>query len=247
MKKGFTLIELLIVVAIIAILAAIAVPNFLEAQVRAKVSRVKNDQRSLATALETYYVDNNTYPLAAGSSSGTTTVTMLKNRGYVATATVPTGTAVAGRNEAGFTVAPKPAVPGLTSGVPSFFSLTTPISYISSYFTDPFSQGARDTFVYYPDGPCWILVSYGPDADQPSGATATTAYSDLIGDLATDFYLASGTETFTATAFFCEDLTGSRQNVLVGTAVDGTTVKQSYTYDPTNGTTSPGDVYRIKD
>jgi general secretion pathway protein G len=60
---GFTLIELLIVVAIIAILAAIAVPNFLEAQTRAKVSRVKADQRSLATALEAYVIDHNTYPL----------------------------------------------------------------------------------------------------------------------------------------------------------------------------------------
>jgi type II secretion system protein G len=59
--KGFTLIELLIVVAIIAILAAIAVPNFLEAQTRAKVSRVKNDLRSLATAQEAYYVDWNSY------------------------------------------------------------------------------------------------------------------------------------------------------------------------------------------
>lgn len=59
--SGFTLIELLIVVAIIAILAAIAVPNFLEAQVRAKVSRAKTDMRTLATGLEAYHVDNNGY------------------------------------------------------------------------------------------------------------------------------------------------------------------------------------------
>jgi type II secretion system protein G len=63
-KRGFTLIELLIVVAIIAILAAIAVPNFLEAQVRSKVSRVKSDMRSIDTALQAYYVDNNRYPPA---------------------------------------------------------------------------------------------------------------------------------------------------------------------------------------
>lgn len=61
-KKAFTLIELLIVVAIIAILAAIAVPNFLEAQVRSKVSRVKSDMRSIATALEAYAVDYSKYP-----------------------------------------------------------------------------------------------------------------------------------------------------------------------------------------
>ncbi|MBX7245780.1 MAG: type II secretion system protein GspG [Candidatus Sumerlaeaceae bacterium] len=63
MKKAFTLIELLIVVAIIAILAAIAVPNFLEAQVRSKVSRAMADIRSLATAVEAYAVDNNKYPI----------------------------------------------------------------------------------------------------------------------------------------------------------------------------------------
>jgi type II secretion system protein G len=61
--KAFTLIELLIVVAIIAILAAIAVPNFLEAQTRAKVSRVRADMRSLSTAMEAYAVDNNRYPI----------------------------------------------------------------------------------------------------------------------------------------------------------------------------------------
>jgi prepilin-type N-terminal cleavage/methylation domain-containing protein len=64
-RHGFTLIELLIVVAIIAILAAIAVPNFLEAQVRSKVSRTKNDMRSLATAMEAYYTDQNAYPVDA--------------------------------------------------------------------------------------------------------------------------------------------------------------------------------------
>jgi prepilin-type N-terminal cleavage/methylation domain-containing protein len=59
--RAFTLIELLIVVAIIAILAAIAVPNFLEAQTRAKVSRVKSDLRTQSVALEAYFVDNNRY------------------------------------------------------------------------------------------------------------------------------------------------------------------------------------------
>jgi len=59
MKRAFTLIELLIVVAIIAILAAITVPNFLEAQTRAKVSRAMADMRTIATAIEAYTVDYN--------------------------------------------------------------------------------------------------------------------------------------------------------------------------------------------
>lgn len=61
-QRAFTLIELLIVVAIIGILAAIAVPNFLNAQTRAKIAKVESEHRSLFTALEMYRVDNNSYP-----------------------------------------------------------------------------------------------------------------------------------------------------------------------------------------
>lgn len=70
-RAGFTLIELLIVVAIIAILAAIAAPNFLEAQTRARVGRELSDLRAIGVALESYRIDANAYPphgeiLAAG-------------------------------------------------------------------------------------------------------------------------------------------------------------------------------------
>lgn len=66
--KGFTLIELLIVVSIIAILAAIAVPNFLEAQTRAKISRAEADMRNIAMSLESYFIDNNRYPAKPANS-----------------------------------------------------------------------------------------------------------------------------------------------------------------------------------
>jgi len=71
-KKAFTLIELLIVVAIIAILAAIAVPNFLEAQTRAKVSKTMADIRTMSTALETYAIDHTKYPFDKTQEDGFT-------------------------------------------------------------------------------------------------------------------------------------------------------------------------------
>jgi prepilin-type N-terminal cleavage/methylation domain-containing protein len=61
-RKGFTLIELMIVIAIIIILAAIAIPNYLKMTERARRARVAGDFTSLATSLEAYSVDWGAYP-----------------------------------------------------------------------------------------------------------------------------------------------------------------------------------------
>ncbi len=112
-KKGFTLIELLIVVAIIAILAAIAVPNFLEAQVRSKVSRARADLRSIATGLESYAVDNNHYPIMLGPCGTLMGEPSLNGHGDL-------------RAFEWRTLPP---------------TLTTPVAYLSREFTDTFKIG----------------------------------------------------------------------------------------------------------
>ncbi len=66
-ERGFTLIELLIVVAIIAILAAILIPNFLRARAQSQLSASKGNLKNLATSLESYFVDRGSYPAALAS------------------------------------------------------------------------------------------------------------------------------------------------------------------------------------
>lgn len=61
-RDALTLVELLVVVGIVAILAALAIPALLEAQTRSKVARAANDLRVLATALEAFHADNRSYP-----------------------------------------------------------------------------------------------------------------------------------------------------------------------------------------
>jgi len=94
-RKGFTLIELLIVVVIIGILAAIAIPKFANTKEKAYVASMKSDLRNLITAQEAYFSDNNsTYAASTGSlgtnykaSSGiTVTLGSVTNTGWAATA-----------------------------------------------------------------------------------------------------------------------------------------------------------------
>jgi len=61
--SGFTLIELLIVVAIIGILASIAIPNFLSAQIKSRIAKAYADMDSLGKAIESYYIDKDIYPV----------------------------------------------------------------------------------------------------------------------------------------------------------------------------------------
>jgi type IV pilus assembly protein PilA len=87
-KKGFTLIELLIVVVIIGILAAIAIPKFANTKEKAYVASMKADLRNLVTAQEAYFSDGAVYAgtLAAlgnnyASSTGTSSMALAANSG----------------------------------------------------------------------------------------------------------------------------------------------------------------------
>ena len=93
--RGFTLIELLIVVVIIGILAAIAIPKFQTTKGKAFASSLKSDLRNLSSVQEDYFYYNETYATALGmltfkqSNGVVLTITEANGRGWSATATHP--------------------------------------------------------------------------------------------------------------------------------------------------------------
>jgi prepilin-type N-terminal cleavage/methylation domain-containing protein len=181
-KKAFTLIELLIVVAIIAILAAIAVPNFLEAQTRSKVARTQADLRTMATAIEAYHFDHNRYPLPVA----------VMNTSFAVIYPMP---------DFNHNVYAHNFVPQ---------TITTPIAYTTSLFTDVFADPSLEpapeqSFYYYqsweytrlladragsPFMPAqtvranafgaWIMSANGPDRDRKDLAPSAIGPTNLI-------------------------------------------------------------------
>jgi len=92
-RKGFTLIELLIVVVIIGILAAIAIPKFANTKEKAYLASMKSDLRNMATTQEAYFADFQTYVSGTASNVGGTTVSV---NGFVPSAGVTMVTAATG-------------------------------------------------------------------------------------------------------------------------------------------------------
>jgi type IV pilus assembly protein PilA len=87
LRKGFTLIELLIVVVIIGILAAIAIPKFANTKSKAYITAMKSDLRNLVTAEEAYFADSSKYTgtltdLKFQSSTGVSAPTIVPGAGY---------------------------------------------------------------------------------------------------------------------------------------------------------------------
>jgi len=153
-RKAFTLIELLIVVAILAVLAAVAVPNYLRAELRSRVSQCTADMRSIAHALEAYKTDRQQYPMdfqfyQLGNGGGVTSPFAFNCLGRLTTP-VPYLTALPLSS-----FAHKPG--NWFDGSPQSFGYKADLSWRA--FVLPYMQGIPDADL------CshWALVSPGPD------------------------------------------------------------------------------------
>lgn len=216
--SGFTLIELLIVVAIIAILAAIAVPNFLEAQTRAKISRVKADMRSLVTAMESYRVDNNNYP---GSTSKGATPSYVNDSGEV---------------DGGFFAVLSTPVAYFTNPFVADPFKPAGDSYLWS--NEPETGGFLHYYGFNSRGFIGLETS-GADRGKPGNYWAKNHGTKVLWWALYSF----GPDRMEARTMGNSNYINFANTVIRKSQAEKTLAH--YPYDPTNGTKSAGDIYRF--
>lgn len=187
--KASRLLGWMIIIAILMIIAAFVIPDFMEPVHRPKTANVRTDLRSISTALEAYYVDDNRYPLSFSDIS----------RNLFA------------RFGADSPMSSQPTFGLLSSG---YANLTSPVPFMDRVPYDPFAPARlrHAPFCYYTDpaGKGWILWSAGPDmkydlTSRNIGGIYNPANPNMVSDPAL----------------------------------------LSLTFDPTNGSTSHGDIWRI--
>jgi prepilin-type N-terminal cleavage/methylation domain-containing protein len=178
-QQGFTLIELLIVIAIILILISIALPNFLEAQIRAKVARVQGDVRSISQGQIAYFLDRKVYTndCGGGNPGCLQLTTPIK---YMASIPFdPFGVHRFGSGEN-----------YLMGEVRAFYPMGTgtwgSVAYLKANKIYPNTQEPiiRDAFIIYSAGPTWNqLEPGGPTGTfpQPQDECNWTKYSPTNG------------------------------------------------------------------
>lgn len=171
-RQAFTLIELLIVVAIIGILAAIAVPNFIEAMVRAKIARTVHDLRIMRDAVNFYHQDTGMWLIDGNDCDGRKECCFQGRWFGVYPSKVGISDVGTGENHFSGQI---------------YQPLTTPVAYLNSIPVDPFASGC---FYAYEDAGCangggsfGLLSAAGPDRDNGDwhGTNGMVAYQTSNG------------------------------------------------------------------
>lgn len=230
-RRAFTLIELMIVVAIVAVLATIAVPSYLDAQTRAKIGRAQHDMRSITTAVEAYRIDHSLFPATTNNPDEMPQL-----------AAEYMGSLAPGLHT--FKVRGPGQIPGI-----HFATLTTPVAYMAAVPPDPFATRFEEPitplafWVTPMSGARWILTSMGPDLDlfaefgkgnsdasNPLSTAAQTGSPAALGDINEVAVM----EMLDGYGSFTQEQRDNVRNYLA-----------ELTYDPTNGTTSSGDLFRL--